>query len=96
MIGENNMENETPNFICFFNPYSRIPGNINIINQTLATPDYIKQSINSMLISADAYNSILEFHSSGCMVVLSGSKINDKRDVLMKQLEHLFGDFNRR
>jgi hypothetical protein len=72
------------NYICF------LP-NGNIINNTLRLTNLQKDILSVELICSDFYNGIVEFTPNGNMIVVAGSKANDKRAKLFKQLSDMFG-----
>ena len=79
----------TPNFICFFNPYqskdSPLGDTLNILNNTLRLSNLEKEILQTSLIIGDGYNSIIEFHSNGNMIIVVGSKTNDKLNGLLEE-----------
>jgi hypothetical protein len=71
-----------PNIVFFYNPYQTITtpfgNNIDIINRTLRMSNLEKDMLQTSLVAEDVYNNILEFNASGSMIVIAGSKTNDK------------------
>jgi hypothetical protein len=83
------MDIKYSNFICFL---PRETCNI-MTSKTISTIDFLEKALQAQLLIDDGYNKILEFHSSGSLIIVAGLKSGDKQKEAMKKFEEMLKTF---